>query len=157
MVRAMTKNDFSSVISLIKEIHSIHYNIHPSFFRSYDSDDEILQNLDKMFGSSKYYHFVAEINGQIVGYMDLSTHPAHNDLLFPSAETIFVETLVVDPKFRGQNLGERLIDVAKQHAKNLGFKSLELLVLTSFEKVHQLYQKLDFKDVAYLMTYDLND
>ncbi|MGL4563221.1 MAG: GNAT family N-acetyltransferase [Brevinema sp.] len=157
MIRKMTHDDLPKVLPLIKEIHKLHFEKLPKFIRPYHSDDEILKNLDTMFKQDGYFHFVYEMNGEIVAFMDMSINPSHDDLLFYGTETLFLDSLVVDPLYRKHGIAGKMIEYAKKHAKELGFRSLQLFVLTHFEHVHQYYQKLGFQDVSYLMTYDLNE
>ena len=53
--------------------------------------------------------------------------------------------LAVDPKFRNQGLGRKLVKLAEDKLKNLGCPKINLLVRVSNIDVREFYKKLGFE------------
>ena len=155
MIKEIQKQDIKEVLPLIELMYNIHQVELPFFMPPLASLDILEEGLAKMITLEGFYQFVYRSEGKIVGYMDMSVHAPHMDLLFPCDATMIFDTLILYPEYRGQNIAEKMIDFAKQHAKNLGFKTMELHVLTAFPKLHDHYKKHGFKDVSNYMTCEL--
>ena len=90
---------------------------------------------------------VALQNGQPIGMASLR----ENDGIQPQ-RTPWLGSLVVDPAFRKQRVGELLIDAIKQQASNRGYKKLYLLAFDL--TIPQWYAKLGWKSIGYDQLYD---
>ena len=64
-----------------------------------------------------------------------------------------VETLGVDPAFRGKGVGIRLLKAAEENVFSLGFKKIKLEVATGNIIALNLYQKLGFHPIKLLTNY----
>lgn len=155
MIRAIQKKDVKEVLPLIEWMYNNHQEEVPYFMEPLESVDILEDRLYKMMKLKGFYQFVYELNKKIIGYMDISIHEEHMDLLFPSEQSIILDTLVLYPEYRGQNFAGEMIYFACEHAKNLGFNSMQIHALTAFPKLTQYYQKFGFKNISTYMTYDL--
>ncbi len=155
MIREIQTQDIKEVLPLLELMYNIHQVKLPFFMPPLESVSILEEGLTKMMALEGFYQFVYRSEGKIIGYMDMSIHAPHMDLLFPSEASMIFDTLILYPEYRGQNIAEEMIDFAKQHAKNLGFKTMQLHVLEAFPKLHHYYQKHGFKDISNYMTCDL--
>jgi ribosomal protein S18 acetylase RimI-like enzyme len=62
-------------------------------------------------------------------------------------DSLLLNTLCVDERFRGKGIGTKLIALTKKKAKKDGFKSLSLMVLADNADAHRLYARCGFKTV----------
>ena len=62
-----------------------------------------------------------------------------------SGERCEMKRLYVDPRYRGQHLGERLVKQIIEHAKNAGYKEMVLDTLEPMVPAIRLYQKFGFE------------
>lgn len=85
--------------------------------------------------------FVALDNDQPVGMASLR----ENDGIQPD-RTPWLGSLVVDPAYRKQKIGEKLIDVVKQRAALLGYPKLYLLAFD--ETISTWYTSLGWKSIG---------
>ena len=155
MIREIQKQDIKEVLPLLELMYNIHQVEIPFFMPPLESVAILEERLTKMMRLEGFYQFVYISEGKIAGYMDMSVHGPHMDLLFTSDATIILDTLILYPEYRGQNIAEKMIAFARQHAKGLGFNTMELHVLTSFPNLHDHYKKHGFKDITNYMTCDL--
>lgn len=66
--------------------------------------------------------YIAVDHGQVVGGYTL----AIKQILYSEAEGLWIATLYVDPKFRGQHLSPILIDHARRRGGELGYEKIYL-------------------------------
>lgn len=83
--------------------------------------------------------FVADANGEIAGCAGLLRH---------SPAVAEVKRLYVRPRFRGQALGERLVDAVVGQARALGFSRLILDAVPPTTVAQKLYERLGFYETA---------
>ena len=66
-------------------------------------------------------------------------------------EDLYIDTLCVDPAFRGQGIGTALIQFAEQYAKENGYERLSLVVEQNNTKAQKLYTKLGYIEEKKIM------
>lgn len=96
---------------------------------------------------NNYGIVVAEHENNIAGWIAWST-----SLLFVSPKTrIHIEGIVVDPKYRGKGIGQKLIKYLENYAKNFSLCIIDLTSGTRREKdgSHEFYKKLGYKNEGY--------
>ena len=74
------------------------------------------------------------------------------DFLVPQADMI-VEAVAVFPEFRGQRLGHRLMEAAKERAKNLGADTLGVMVIHGNDVAAHLYEQHFQPYISYYTDY----
>jgi ribosomal protein S18 acetylase RimI-like enzyme len=60
-------------------------------------------------------------------------------------DSLFLNALCVDGRFRGKGIGTKLISLTKKKAKKSGFKVLSLMVLADNADAQRLYARCGFK------------
>ncbi|MGI6620779.1 MAG: ribosomal protein S18-alanine N-acetyltransferase [Bacillota bacterium] len=87
--------------------------------------------------SNLYAHyFTARIDGTLVGYFGMW-------VFFDEAH---ITNIAVDPRFRRQGIGERMLRFAFSKARELGATKMTLEVRLSNHGAQNLYRKLGFQD-----------
>ena len=90
------------------------------------SEDEVATNIRS--------YVLAKDDGKLVGYTALHIH---------SLRVAEIRSLIVDEKYRGQKIGQRMIEFTLKEARELGVKE-EVLVLTYLP---QFFEKLGFVEI----------
>lgn len=115
------------IIKKLNKIQPIHYDL----LLLADPDKQLVENY-----VVRGLCFEAISTGKIVGVLVLlPTRP----------ETLEIINIAVSEKYQGQGIGEKLIQFALAHAKNLHYKTVEIGTgSTSFGQLY-LYQKCGFR------------
>jgi len=131
-IRKATKNDFSEVLSLIKEL---------ALFEKQPQEVTItLEQLEQDgFGEHPLYWIIlAEENGGIVGmsfyYIRYSTW---------KGRCLYLEDLVVKEKYKQQGIGKLLFEATLKEAKKMDAKLMNWQVLDWNEPAIQFYKKFN--------------
>ena len=64
--------------------------------------------------------------------------------------SLFLDSIYVDEKFRGQGIGNRLIALTKQKAQKNGFKQLSLMVMNDNMIARRAYERNSFTIVKHI-------
>ena len=112
---------------------------------------------------------VAEYDGEIIGVV--YSYPAkfheisaEERNFFPSErlafladffnsrvdDSLFLDSIYVDEKFRGQGIGARLITLTKQKAHSRGYKQLSLMVMNENMTARRAYERNSFTIVKHI-------
>ncbi len=61
---------------------------------------------------------------------------------------LYLQNMVVHPKWQGQGIAKRMVEFAMNLAKEKGFDAIRLDVFRPSEKARQLYEKQSFKEIG---------
>ena len=64
--------------------------------------------------------------------------------------SLFLDSIYVDEKFRGQGVGSKLIALTKQKAKDNGYKQLSLMVMNENMTARRAYERNNFEIVKHI-------
>jgi len=109
--------------------------------------DEIFEKINS---NPDHIVVVAELDGKIVGSTTLLIEPKfiHNGGMVGH-----IEDVVIDKKFQGQKIGEKIMTYLLEFAKNRGcYKT----ILDCTDDVKPFYEKLGFKHIANELRFDHN-
>ncbi len=91
---------------------------------------------------------VAELDGKIVGSTTLLIEPK---FIHKGGLVGHIEDVVVDKKFQGQRIGEKIMKYLLEYSKNRGcYKT----ILDCTDDVKPFYEKLGFKNIANELRFD---
>jgi len=65
-------------------------------------------------------------------------------------DSLFLDSIYVDEKYRGQGIGNRLIALTKQKAAQNGYKQLSLMVMNDNKTARLAYDRNNFKIVKHI-------
>jgi len=107
--------------------------------------DEIFEKINS---NSDHIVAVAELDGKIVGSTTLLIEPK---FIHKGGLVGHIEDVVVDKKFQGQKIGEKIMKYLLEFAKNRGcYKT----ILDCTDDVKPFYEKLGFKHIANELRFD---
>ena len=93
--------------------------------------------LEKMRSTDAIAHLVAELNGRIVGYLELTKH-------WSSEDATYISLVNVHPNLRGRGIGTRLIKEAVVRSISIGARRIDLHTWPGNSRAIRLYKKLGF-------------
>jgi ribosomal protein S18 acetylase RimI-like enzyme len=130
----------------------------------------VAHNLNKDTGYYSYKNaVVAEVRHKVVGasfFYPSRFHVISDEMrqFFPQdrlehlkyilsgqvENSLYLDTLCVDEKFRGNGVGSRLISLTKKKAAEEGLKAVSLITLADNTNAHRLYYRCAFEIVSHL-------
>ena len=87
----------------------------------------------------KYYFFVAETDGEVVGFIDMEAL---------SPDTASVTGLAVKKNWRGKGIGKTLLKFGVRFLRAMGFKKIRIMTLRTNSPALRLYESVGFKSVS---------
>ncbi len=107
--------------------------------------DEIFEKINS---NPDHIIAVAELDGKIVGATTLLIEPK---FIHKGGQVGHIEDVVVDKKFQGQKIGEKIMKYLLEFAKNRGcYKT----ILDCTDDVKPFYEKIGFKHIANELRFD---
>jgi len=85
---------------------------------------------------------VTEVNNQVVGLVHV-----HIYRLLMDAPEVEIGGIVVDEEFRGQGIGEKLVQAAEKWADDHGYSSVYMHANTIRARAHKFYKQLGYEIV----------
>ena len=140
LLRFAQKTDIPAIIALLRQVGQIHYEIRPDIFRSgaqkYDESA-----LEVLLADSSRPIFIAEEDGQVLGYCFCILEEVRNDPVLTDSRTLYIDDLCVDANCRGQHVGRQLYDHACAYARLQKCQSVTLNVWCGNDSAMAFYQK----------------
>ena len=90
--------------------------------------------------------FVAELRGEVVGFVCVLAHVSSEDPIEKDPEHAYIPDLVVMPEHRGAGVGRALLAAAETYAVSEGARVLEVDVLAANTIARKLYATLGFRE-----------
>lgn len=99
----------------------------------------------------KFYVLVAEFNGEIKGFCIAQQQIADPYSCIVPRNFGYIFDLVVDPNFRGEKAGQKLLTAMKAWAKSRQLSHLELSVLAQNHKAIKFYEREGLTEISRTM------
>jgi len=117
--------------------------------RVFDFTDRCFEELGKKFEPEGRHYFYKDIEKSFVSfYCLLDDEKLIGTVALKKIDdyTVELKALYLDKSYRGQHLGSRLINVAIDEARKLGYKSIVLDSMSKYKEALRLYEKCGFKN-----------
>ena len=144
-----TIDEWSKINELAKQVHKLHVNWNPDLFL--DVEEFIpMERLNKLLETDSIY--VAKINNEIVGYIIIDIKEKDNGFI-RYRKLLSIDTLCIDEDFRGQGIGTKMLEFAKNIAKEQNCTDMHLTVNPNNENAIKVYEKFGMKvhNLSYMM------
>lgn len=133
-IRKINKNDLERAFELLNELNEG------------DLDREtFLRNFDQKVQDENSYCICAANGDEIIGIL----FSEFRSKFYDSKKRLYVEDLIVDEKYRGRGVGEKILLELVEYAKNNNCGSIELTSVLENEAAHRFYEKNNFKKHSY--------
>ena len=129
------KNGFLTTLDVLRETSSMR-------------EDKVLEIFKRIKSNPEHIIIIAEIEGRIIGSTTLLIEPK---FIHQGGVVGHIEDVVVDKKFQGKKIGEKIIIQVLEIAKNHGcYKT----ILDCSDSVKPFYEKLGFKHNSNELRFD---
>jgi len=129
------KNGFLTTLDVLRETSSM-------------SEDKVLEIFKRIKSNPEHIIIIAEIEGRVIGSTTLLIEPK---FIHQGGVVGHIEDVVVDKKFQGKKIGEKIITHVLEIAKNHGcYKT----ILDCSDSVKPFYEKLGFKHNSNELRFD---
>ena len=141
LVRRATEGDIPRVKELLSDVLDIHHSIRPDVFKP-DCRKYTDPELSEIISDSKRPIFVADIDGDVVGYAFCIIKEIKDDNILLDAKTLYIDDLCIDSAMRSQGIGERIYLFVKSYAREIGCTNITLNVWEGNDSAKAFYHKM---------------
>lgn len=148
VIRKAVAEDLPAVIELWTELMDFHRDLDPLFTRSAEAADSFLKYLGESMESDDTELIVAEVSGELVGYVlaNVSKYPP----VFDQEKYGMISDAAVADSYRRQGIGEALVTSATDWFREKGLSRMEMRLLNANPVSCAFWEKMGF--VPYMTT-----
>ncbi|MCR5516332.1 MAG: GNAT family N-acetyltransferase [Lachnospira sp.] len=143
MIRRALKEDIPTILDLLLQVNLVHHEGRPDIFNV--GTKYTKEQLEELIKEDLNPIFVAEEDGQVLGYAFCQTQQHIGDNILTDIKSLYIDDLCVDEKARGKHLGTKLLDYVKSFAKENGYYNVTLNVWACNESAMKFYEKSGFE------------
>lgn len=141
--------DQVEINNLAKKVHKLHVNWNSDLFLDVEQVIPI-DGLKKLIDTESIY--IAKQENKIVGYIIINIIEKDNGFM-RYRKLLSIDTLCVDEKHRGQGIGTKMLEFAKELGKNSECTDMHLTVNPQNINAIKVYEKfgMEVDQIAYMM------
>lgn len=124
-IRLATRNDLTVLAQLRPFVHDLHVAAYPENFKPL-TPAQAQQEFACLLEHAQSRIFLASAHGEPVGYLVALLQDRPASALLHAKSRLYVDQIAVNPSYRGQGYGKRLLEAAIALARELGLSSVEL-------------------------------
>ncbi len=143
-IRRATENDIPVVDKLLYQVHKVHSDARPDIFKQ-GAKKYTDEQLKDIFANELTPVFVAEKDGEVLGYAFCVHKQFINDNNMTDIKTLYIDDLCVDENARGAHIGTKLYEYVLDFAKNNGYYNVTLNVWADNASAVKFYEKIGLK------------
>ena len=149
-VRLAIIDDYDDISNLMGQVHNLHVDLRADLYKK---TEEVfsLEQIKSFINNNQCY--VVEYNDIVVGMM-LIFEKHLGDQSHQNRYIIFIDTIVVDQRYRRLGIGKQLINYAIELKEKHHYDSIELEVNALNEDAIKMYQQMGFTNKS--ITMELN-
>ena len=148
-IRLAAEQDYDAVERIMKQVQKMHVDWRPDIYIEANPVlpyDRYLAHLEQQ------EMLVADLDGEAVGLLIcLVRHICGGPIR--EREVLFVDSMAVEERFRGQGIGSKLFDALLQMCRERGYDGLELQVNARNQAARAMYEKYGFTEKSVNMEY----
>lgn len=139
MIREADSSDFEAIAALEKQVFDMHKKARPDIVKKDPFNREYFENClrDELIRI-----FVFEEDGSILGHCKTEVWEYNNHPLYGDEIVLGIDSMCVDEKVRGRQIGRHLFDKATSYAQEIGAARLELTVWDFNKNARSFYEHL---------------
>lgn len=143
-IRSAELRDIPALDRLLYEVHKVHSDARPDLFRA-GAKKYTDEQLKEILQSDKTPVFVAEQEGQVVGYAFCIHRQFVGDNNMTDVRTLYIDDLCVDEAARGKHIGTKLYGFVLDFARRQGYYNVTLNVWADNKAAVKFYEKIGLR------------
>jgi ribosomal protein S18 acetylase RimI-like enzyme len=155
-IRTATIEDYPALAVIGRESQGLHHQAHPTLFQS-DSEGFTVEHVRAMLAGEQSTIYVAEDEGQLLGYAFLRTELRTDLELFRPHVIAEITDIAVTTRMRSQGIGQQLFAAARAWAREWGAERLELVVWEFNTRAIDFYQRQGMHTLTRTMSLSLEE
>lgn len=143
-IRRAKESDIPTINKLLYEVLKVHSDVRPDLFKA-GTKKYTDEELKKILADDQTPVFVAEKEGNVVGYAFCVHQQYLNNNNMTDIKTLYIDDLCVDETARGAHVGKALYEYVLNYAKDYGCYNLTLNVWADNVNAVKFYEKIGLK------------
>ena len=139
-VRRAKERDIPVISKLLFEVHKVHSDVRPDLFKA-GAKKYTDEELKEIIADGKRPVFVAERDGDTLGYAFCVHQQYINHNNMTDIKTLYIDDLCVDESARGTHIGKALYESVLDYAKKTGCYNVTLNVWAGNVDAVKFYEK----------------
>ncbi len=150
-IRKATLSDFDNLLKLNKDLFLFEKKFSETYNENWPYETAGKEYFARLIVGDKSACFVAEENGEIVGYLMAYCGEYAYRNVNPISE---LENMFVKEEFRNKGIGSKLVEEFKKWSKEKGAKRLKVMLYATNLDALEFYKKHGFADFAVVLEQD---
>lgn len=143
-IRRAQESDIPTINKLLYEVLKVHSDVRPDLFKA-GTKKYTDEELKEILKDDKTPVFVAEKEGNVVGYAFCVHQQYINNNNMTDIKTLYIDDLCVDEAARGAHVGKALYEYVLNYAKAEGCYNVTLNVWADNVNAVKFYEKIGLK------------
>lgn len=142
ILRPAQSADYMDVESIMKEVQQLHVDWRPDIYKPADTVYPMAY-FQRLISENRL--LVAEQDGMVVGLLSCMYRHVESDKQV-TRDVLFVDDLAVKEEYRGQGIGTRLLEAARNKVREEHLDGLELQVNARNTAARKMYEAFGFTE-----------
>lgn len=155
IIREYEQPDVAQVEQCIIELQDFERNLESDCVEGITISKRYLQDMLDECRSKVGKIFVAEIQGQVVGFVSVRRERDWDSYLSSITDHAYISDLVVLHSYRGQGIGKVLMQKAEEYAIQQGVPVVKIGVLSRNQPAIHLYEQSGFRSYEMVLMKEL--
>jgi len=147
-----TKKELDDLFTVHHMVTQMHEEMMPEIFEPIEEKDE-KKYLTTILKNKNNRTILAYDKEKVIGFMVVGVKERHRT--YRNTYVAEVQSIGVLPKYQKKEIGQQLMEFAKQFALEKGLPELELNVYIKNDSAMKFYKKMGLKPLLQKMTYSL--
>jgi ribosomal protein S18 acetylase RimI-like enzyme len=145
-IRKATSADIPLLSRLNVPVQEMHAKGEPGYFKMPSGDDFAMPFWELMFEHSNNHVWIAEEGGEAVGHIFVRVGHRDENPFMHASDYMYIDQVAVQPEHQGQGIGEALMDVVLQFAREhmLDFIALDTWAFNT--EAHGFFEKQGYAE-----------
>lgn len=142
LIRFAREDDEARVEAILHQVHALHLAWRPDIYKPCDA---VLPHGAFLADVAQRHLVVAELDRAVVGLLAFRRRHVASDTQV-TRDVLFIDTIAVDEAYRGRGIGRRLLDFAKELAREERLDGVELQVNARNAAAYAIYRRCGFTE-----------
>ncbi len=142
IIRLAKTQDYERIETIMKQVQQLHIDWRPDLYKQAET---VLPYEEFLEAVKNETFVVAEVAGEVIGLLSyIPRHVASG--IQVTREVLFIDSMAIDEKYRGNGIGHQLFDFIKNIAREKNFDGIELQVNAKNISAKKMYESYGFTE-----------